>query len=96
MIWIEQKRVEQNAHQALVAAMRFHRRANILFQLFVSLLQNIVHIDRNDALVVSGQIVRNVFKRQEGRRIHQELTKEQRRGSSRLLKKSLQIHSEIV
>ena len=36
--------------------MRFHRGANILFQSLVGLLEGIVHIDRDNALVVTVQI----------------------------------------
>src|SRR6266702_1181262 len=81
MIGIKKERVEQNAHQALVSAMRFHRGANILLQSLVGLLEGVVHIDRYDALVVSGQIVRDVLERKEGCCAHQKLAEEQRRSS---------------
>jgi hypothetical protein len=44
-------------------------------------MEGVVHVNRHDALVVSGKIVRDVFKRQKRRGGHQELAEEQRRGS---------------
>ena len=51
------------------------------FELLVGFLESVVHFDRDDALVVTRQIVRDVFKRQKGCRVHQELAEQQRRSS---------------
>ncbi len=63
MVGIQEKRVEQDAHQALVATMRLHRVPNVVFQLLVGCLESGVHIDGKNALVVSRQIVRDIFER---------------------------------
>ena len=81
VVGVQEQRIEQNAHQALVAAMRAHRRPDFLFEFLVGFGEIGVHLNREHALVVARQVVRNVFEREEGGRVHQKLAEQQRRCS---------------
>src|SRR5271163_3640308 len=79
--------MKHQAHQAAAAAVFPERSLNVLLYLLVSLFKRGVERDYDDPFFVRRQIVRNVFERNEDRRTHQELAK-QERGRPRPLGKS--------
>ena len=59
--------------------MRPHRGPDVFFKFLISLGEFVIHLNRKYALIVSWQVIRNVFEGKERRCVHQELAEQERR-----------------